>query len=382
MNALKEKLLSLTVFRNLLACPVTRAFTEYLSAEPNGERTDRYSEFVSKLYSEGFFCLGEYVRDALFSDDNVFVRLKGAGKNVPEAVEESVNRELDILKEFAEYLPEEGLSGYAAYGGNLKEEYLSRAENIRVHGYGIYAKYRMFRFDGERVLPVKNPDKTTFSDLVGYEAERGEITENTRALLCGKPAANVLLSGEAGTGKSSTVKALANELYGEGLRLVEITKDKLSLLPDLLGALSENPLKFIVFIDDLSFGASEENFNALKAALEGSVTAKSGNVAIYATSNRRHIVKERFSDREGDDVHLNDTVQELVSLSDRFGLHVTFSRPGKKEYLGIVARLAEKNGVKLKGDELFSAAERFALAKGGRSPRAAVQFIDRVLSEE
>ena len=380
MRSLKEELSSLTVFRNILSLPVSRAFTEYLSAE-SAEKTDKYSEFVFRLYSAGYFSLGEYVRDALFSDDNVFVRLKGKGEEVPAAVKNSVERELSVLSSFAAYPPEKGLAGYDGFDGDLAKEYLARAENISRYGYGIYAKYGAFCFDGENIVPVEKPDGIRLSDLFGYGRERRAVTENTRALLSGKPAANVLLTGDAGTGKSSTVKAIANEFFSEGLRIVEITKEQLKFLPAVFGKLADNPLKFIVFIDDLSFGGGEDNFSSLKAALEGSVSAKAKNAVIYATSNRRHIVKETFSDREGDDVHRNDTMQELVSLSDRFGLRVTFQKPDKKAYLQIVRSLAEKEGVRLPAEELDLGAERFALEKGGRTPRAAAQYINKVVSE-
>ena len=230
------------------------------------------------------------------------------------------------------------------------------------------------------IVPVLHPDKTVLSDLIDYERERQIVIDNTRALLAGKPAANILLTGDAGTGKSSTIKAVANALWNEGLRIVEVRKDQLRSIPKVLNELSSNPLKFVLFIDDLSFLKDDDNFNALKAVLEGSVTAKSNNVVIYATSNRRHIIKEKFSDREGDDVHRNDTMQELISLSERFGIHVTFSKPNKETFLHIVHHLAKEYGIEMPTDELDGLAERFALERGGRSARLAKQFIEGLLS--
>jgi len=231
------------------------------------------------------------------------------------------------------------------------------------------------------IVPVTNPDKTELSDLVDYEREKKTIMDNTKALLEGKPAANILLTGDAGTGKSSTLKAVANALWNEGLRIVEVRKDQLRAIPKILNELSKNPLKFVLFIDDLSFLKDDDNFNMLKAVLEGSVTAKSANVVIYATSNRRHIIKEKFSDRDGDEVHRNDTMQELVSLSERFGIHLTFSKPNKETFLHIVNHLADENGIDMPKDELELLAERFALERGGRSARLARQFIDGLLSK-
>ena len=203
--------------------------------------------------------------------------------------------------------------------------------------------------------------------------------KNTRAFIDGRPAANVLLCGDAGAGKSSTVKAVANAFFDEGVRLIELRKDQLRYLPEVMGKISGNPLKFIIFIDDLSFNQNDDNFNMLKAALEGSASAMADNAVIYATSNRRHIIKESFSDREGDDVHRNDTLQELLSLSERFGLTVLFSKPNKALYLEIVKELAKRFEIKINEKELEIQAEAFALRKGNRSVRCAEQFIKSLL---
>ena len=233
--------------------------------------------------------------------------------------------------------------------------------------------------DGQ-ITPVQNPDETKLSDLIDYKREQNVIMDNTKALLAGKPAANILLTGDAGTGKSSTVKAVVNELYDNGLRIIEVRKEQLHGIPKILDELTKNPLKFILFIDDLSFTKDDDNFSALKAILEGSVSAKSSNVVIYATSNRRHLVKENFSDREGDDVHFNDTMQELLSLSERFGIQLTFSRPDKATYLDIVHNLADKQGITYDTEKLDTSAEKFALKRGTRSARAAKQFIDGIVA--
>ena len=161
---------------------------------------------------------------------------------------------------------------------------------------------------------------------------------------------------------------------------MEVRKEQLRDIPAILDELSVNPLKFILFIDDLSFQKDDENYSSLKAVLEGSVSMKSRNVAIYATSNRRHLVKEKFSDREGDDIHRNDTMQELMSLSERFGIHITFQKPNKATYLEIVHHLAEAGGIACGREELDLLAERYVLGRGGRSPRAARQFVDGLLS--
>jgi predicted AAA+ superfamily ATPase len=185
----------------------------------------------------------------------------------------------------------------------------------------------------------------------------------------------VLLYGDAGTGKSSTVKAVVNHLFDKGLRLIEIRKDQLSRLPHVMAQIRNNPLRFIVFIDDLSFNQSDDSFSMLKAALEGSAAAKSPNAVIYATSNRRHIVRETFSERAGDELHRNDTVQETLSLSERFGLTILFARPDKKLYLEIVHNLCKRYGVNKPESELDIEAEAFALRRGYRSARCAEHFV-------
>lgn len=386
MNELKEKLDTLCIFRSLLDDAVISLLQRYFE-EPT---PSAYAEFVAALYDSNGGNLGEHVKEICTNSENVYVRALGQGKTVPNYMYQTLLAELDVLQEVAEitsddlrvelafqdFLPE-----FTTTKLRLKDIYLHRTENIGKFGYGIYAKHRMFCVDEEgTILPVRNPDKTELSQLVDYERERKIIVDNTKALLCGKPAANILLTGDAGTGKSSTVKAVANALWGDGLRIVEVRKDQLRVIPKVLDELSENPLKFVLFIDDLSFLKDDDNFNALKAVLEGSVTAKSKNVVIYATSNRRHIIKETFSDREGDDIHRNDTMQEFVSLSERFGIHVTFSKPTKEIFLNIVHHLADENGIDMKKSELDLLAERFALERGSRSARLAQQFIDGLLS--
>lgn len=386
MNELKDKLASLCIFRDLLDDELFDALFHYISHPTIAN----YTAFVSMLYSANGGNLGEYIKDLCWNSENVYVKMVGANKSIPGYMNEALETELNILQEVSG-LDKKTLCAPLKYNGYLpdfttsilplKDIYLHRTENIGKYGYGIYAKKCMFYVgDSGDIIPVRNPDKTKLSDLVDYENERKVIVDNTRALLHGKPAANILLTGDAGTGKSTTVKAIANDFWAEGLRIVEIRKDQLRLIPGILDELSANPLKFILFIDDLSFLNDDDSFNSLKAVLEGSVTAKSDNVVIYATSNRRHIVREKFADREGDDIHRNDTMQEMISLSERFGIHVTFSKPNKETFLHIVHHLAEEKAIDMQWDELDLLAERFALERGGRSARLARQFIDGLLS--
>lgn len=387
MKNLKIKLETLSVLRGLLSDPVISALSLFFD-EPTASN---YAEFVAQLYVANGGDLSEYVREILSNSENVYVRAIGAGEGVSDHMHEALMSELSVLQEIADLTPDElkskiaydgFLPSYATTETDISAEYLHRAKNIGKYGYGIYAKNSMFYVDDDgSIIPVKNPDDTDILDLVDYERERGIIMDNTKALLLGKPAANILLTGDAGTGKSSTVKAVGSALFAEGLRIIEVRKDQLRAIPRILDELSKNPLKFVLFIDDLSFLKDDDNYSALKAVLEGSVSAKSKNVVIYATSNRRHIIKEKFSDREGDDIHRNDTMQELVSLSERFGIHITFNKPDKKTYLHIVRSLAERDGVEISTSELEAGAERIALERGGRSARLARQYVDSLLAK-
>lgn len=387
MKDLKIKLESLCIFRDLLRDPVISSLLKYLESPTNSA----YAEFVAVLYNANGGNISEHIKEICENSENVYVKTVGRGEDIPNHLSHALLEELKTMQEVAD-LRSDTLRAPLQYEGylpafinsklNLCDLYIHRAENIGKYGYGIYAKNRMFYVDEQNVIvPVHNPDKTKLFDLIDYERERQIIIDNTKSLLQGKPAANILLTGDAGTGKSSTVKAVANALWTEGLRIIEVRKDQLRAISKILDELSTNPLKFVLFIDDLSFLKDDDNFNALKAVLEGSVTAKSKNIVIYATSNRRHIIKEKFSDREGDDVHRNDTMQELVSLSERFGIHITFSKPSKETFLHIVRHLANENSIDMPQAELELLAERFALERGGRSARLARQFIDSILSE-
>ena len=393
LKTLGLRLNSLTLFRELLDDPIINALTrciETLAKGEKGEKIAAYCSFVSLLYKKGGN-LSKYLREAVRDSENVYIRTVGKGEKPAEFLENTLKSEICTLGEVATLTSAELSRGidsdiflpeYQTENFSLADFYKEHITNIGKNGYGIYARYRMFYLGADnKIVPVHTPDETRLSSLVDYEREQKIILDNTRALLSGKPAANILLTGDAGTGKSSTVKAIVNELCSEGLRIIEVKKDQLHSIAGLLDALGENPLKFILFIDDLSFQRDDDNYSALKAVLEGSVSAKSQNVVIYATSNRRHIVKEKFSDREGDDIHRNDTMQEMVSLSERFGIHVTFKRPDKQTYLDIVRHLAREAGINdMAEDEIDALAEQYALGRGGRSARAARQFVDSLIA--
>jgi len=382
---ISNQLDSLTIFHNLLDTPVMMYLKDLLSCTDDPFfAVKSYSDFVSELFQHTDN-LSDYIYQFVLEDENFYVKDKARGKSISSVIEDCLENELKILKELS-LLSSKKVKSTISYDGFLPDwnnrlydfttSYQERLQNIHRFGYGMYAKYHAFTLTNGSIMPVKYPDTQTLEHFTRYEKQRAPIIQNTLVLLKGEYASNVLLYGDAGTGKSSTVKAIVNRYKDEGLRLIEVKKHEIFYLPDLLEALSENPLKFIIFIDDLSFAKNDDNFSTLKAILEGGVSARSKNVAIYATSNRRHLVKEQLSDRDGDEVHINDTLQEITSLAARFGLTVTFEKPNKDVYLQIVRSLAAEYGLDLNDEQLILRAEAFAIRNNGRSPRTARQFVE------
>lgn len=389
---LRLRLCAVTVFKGVTQSEVLSCFLRLLESicqnSPDDRKVSLYAEFTAALYAHG--CdLGEYLKTCICEDENIYITLSAAKKPVLKVISDCALAELELFSSISAIdrsalkkavLKEGELPDFLSTPYDFSDIYAKRVKNADKKGYGIFARHTMFRVEKGEILPFESPDEIRLDSLFGYEAERKKVLDNTKALLEGKPAANVLLFGDAGTGKSSTVKAVTNQLASEGLRLIELSKAQLPELPRVCGKIRENPLKFIIFIDDLSFNKNDDSLGTLKAILEGSASAKSENAVIYATSNRRHLVKESFSDREGDDIHANDTKAELLSLSERFGLTVLFGKPDKKLYLEIVKNLARKKGIDLDEASLFAKAEEYALRKGGRSARAAEQFTDLLLA--
>ena len=390
MTSIRELYLRLcmsSVFKNVLDKPLFKHFIAYSKSGSTDEKIRAYASFVSEIYSNRS-SLSELVFRLVCEDENVYIKARAHGEKITDEVKIALTRELDAFKDFSLVTPEifsddmgvDFVSPYKTEKIDFVNEYENRVSNVKTYGYGIFSSYRMFRLSDDKVIePIISSDKTSVDKFVGYENEREQVVANTVAFIEGRPAANTLLCGDAGTGKSSTVKAVANHFFDRGIRLIELRKDQLCHLPYVMGMISDNPLKFIIFIDDLAFNKSDDNFSMLKAALEGSASAKAENAVIYATSNRRHIIKETFSDREGNEVHVNDTLQESISLSERFGLVVLFQKPNKALYLDIVHELAKRNNVNMSITELDVKAEAFALRKGNRSARCAEQFIDSLL---
>ena len=443
MNAsvIKMKLTSLAVFRNLLEDPAINALVDLMesidalemigadaeamaaAAETEGADEDEvffaqqekesrrfaaemaiqsYGEFCGALYKAGGDLSG-HIKTLVMEDENAYVRMTAAGEKQGAAMSDAVAVELYNLQAAADLTSEEvqeailshleedsmiSLPGWENTKCDLGFEYFERMKNIHKTGYGMYARYHAFTVKDGKLTPVRHPDPQTLDQLYGYERERELIIKNTEALLAGRGASNILLYGDAGTGKSSTVKAIVNEYAKDGLRLVEVRKEQLHMIPDIIEELSDSPLKFILFIDDLSFSKNDDNFSALKAILEGSISASGDNVAVYATSTRRHLVKESMKDRDGDELYANDALQEVGSLSARFGLTITYQNPKKDDYLAIVDELAKDAGFlgedgivtcpagTMTLEEMHTKAMALTIRGNSRSPRTAKQFVE------
>ena len=278
----------------------------------------------------------------------------------------------------------QALSSRMEQAGDVEGFFTAVTEFYRDYGVGMFGLNKAFRIqdrtDSKLVfLPINNMDKVMLSDLVGYEIQKKKLVDNTRAFVEGKKANNVLLFGDSGTGKSTSIKAIVNEFYDQGLRMIEIYKHQFKDLSNVIAAVKNRNYKFIIYMDDLSFEEFEIEYKFLKAVIEGGVETKPDNILIYATSNRRHLIRETWSDRndvqQDEGMHRSDTMQEKLSLVNRFGVTINYSKPSQKEYFDIVIHLAAKAGIKMSEDELKAEANKWELSHGGISGRTAQQFI-------
>lgn len=428
---LKLAMSSVTIYRSILEDDVIFGFNHLIDSliyEPKDffKIIDAYGKFVFcfvKTRSQVNMSFPDFMKEKILYDDNPFSRLceDSDYNSIPSGLKAAVSSDLynlqmianadsDIIKNYLLELCEDnefeknavsclpswstsdknsfyemsGLFGSAKSWSELGEN-LHNFYNR--NGSGIFAKFNAFIWErsGSKgyLNGISSPDPVSLSDLIGYDTERAEVISNTRQFINGFHANNVLLYGDRGTGKSSTVKAIMNEYCSQGLRLIEVPKMYLADFHEIIRILKGRKQKFIIFVDDLVFEDNEENYTTLKAVLEGGIEAKPDNVVIYATSNRRHLIKEKFSDRLGlqsgnadDEIRAADTLQEKLSLSDRFGITVVFSSPDKRKYLEIVEGLAAKRGLKYDKEQLDKEALKWELWYNGRSPRTARQFVD------
>lgn len=361
-----------------------------------------------------------YLANLLVNSENSYSRACEIRGSVEGSINEAALHDIEIFKEFYDYdftdmleklqVPEFSIVERYEPGGQESKVYNSRirsricklAEHFcknrtpremkdtltefygeyGVGKFGLHKSFRVRRDDeGVHVEPILNIAHVQLDDLVGYEIPKKKLIDNTEAFVGGRKANNCLLFGDAGTGKSSCIKAIANEYYEKGLRIIEIYKHQFQDLNDVIAQIKNRNYKFIIYMDDLSFEDFEIEYKYLKAVIEGGLEKKPENVLIYATSNRRHLIRENFSDREEirEDMHTGDTVQEKLSLVNRFGVTIYFGAPDKKQFQGIVKTLAERSGIEMSEEELLLAANQWELSHGGRSGRTAQQFIDYLL---
>lgn len=409
---LKPRLQELCVCRPLLEDALIGDFLRFLQ---NPEDTSPAYGFAAGLIekAEALGLAGNILRayflHVLAHTENTFARtVEQADGNVGSSLRRAFLRDMEILADIlheppSAMLPTELLDDYeptkrrttealvflhkrmdkAASSEDAANAFLAFYQR---YGCGEISSFKAFSWnDREHKLQgVEHFEALPLSDIIGYDRQKKQLTDNTEAFLEGRPANNVLLIGARGTGKSSSVKALAHEYYGRGLRLVQLAKSQLGELPRILAALRRFPSKrFLLFLDDLSFEEFETEYKYLKSAIEGGVEARPKNVLICATSNRRHLIKESWRDRDQaqDELYRQDSVNETVSLSDRFGLVITFLAPDQEQYHAIIAHYLEKDGVCLAPEELRILAHRWELEHSGRSGRTAQQFVVHYLGQ-
>ena len=271
---------------------------------------------------------------------------------------------------------------------NGQDIFVSVTNFYKRYGVGMFGLNKAFRLKESdssdvEIQPINNMDKVMLDDLIGYEIQKKKLVDNTKAFVEGKKANNVLLFGDSGTGKSTSIKAIVNEFYEDGLRMIEIYKHQFKHLSSVIAQIKNRNYKFIIYMDDLSFEEFEIEYKFLKAVIEGGVETRPDNILIYATSNRRHLIRETWNDRNdmehSEDMHRSDTIEEKLSLANRFGVTINYSKPSQKEYFHIVEELAKKSGLDIPTDELKAEANKWELSHGGISGRTAQQFINYLI---
>lgn len=388
MKICEEKIPPLLVFQEITQN--NKLFADgicWLNSDlPEEQRLKGYANICSELLMTGQ-TLGEYLTDAvMYSGSPLFAKaVKEPTEPRSKALSYDISLIKKVVKEYSSQAIKKALAAlpdatadYASLPDFESGKFTLTADRLvkraQKYGTGVYAKYKAFTYKSGSIIPVDNIDPIRLTDLKNYEHQRNQVVENTIAFLNGLPAQNVLLYGDRGCGKSSTIKAILNEY--EELRMVELPKSEINGLPELFGMLRDIPLHFIVTIDDLAFTEDDERFGILKATLDGSLNARPDNVLIYSTTNRRKLIKESNGDRSVDSIGRSDAVDESMSLADRFGLFITFTQPSREIFFDIVRKLADDMEIEIGDIELTQAAERFALKRGGRSPRIARQFVD------
>lgn len=399
MEIMRAKLMSISVYKNILETEPMKALLRLTEAKTADALIRSYTDLVYSVWSEGFSTLPDYISWHLKYDESFIGNAIAAG-TAPQFMEDAAAMDIRRLSSVA-MLSCSGLKRNIANAcSRLGEEYTSIIQNLaelpmgrgfqeeeifesyRKKGCGQFALGRAFHWEKGQLTQVKHSDPIDQRDMIGYEFQRNAVVENTRVMLSSKPTNNVLLYGDSGTGKSATVKSLVNIPEFYNLRLIEIAKNSLDELTELIRQISRHTQKFIIYIDDLSFEQEDKGFSALKTALEGGLERRPDNVAIYVTSNRRHMIRESFSDRQGDDVHVRETMEERTSLSERFGLRLSYLALDKKKYQDMVLSMCHRMGLDLPDNQILVEANRWEIQHGGRTPRVAVQLVEKLAGQQ
>lgn len=381
-----------TAYKDILARPVMEWALSLLACAAHGDGLgglEAYTGLFYQLRLEGQAGLGGWLGEALRWSEGPYPRLAERGDRDP-ALEQAARLDVSAFELLAsvdcdKWLAHLGKFLDSDYQGVLTSlprwrsgvpfSFEALTDAYRREGAGQFARYRAFVWESGALVPVAHPDCPSSRQLLGYDEQRAEVERNTRALVEGRYVNNVLLYGESGTGKSATVKHLLTLPGMEELRLIEADKADLGGLPALIRRLDGRRQKFIVFIDDLTFDRDDPTYSVLKTILEGGVERRPQNVAVYATSNRRHLVRQTISERAGDEMDRSETIREKTSLADRFGVRVLFQGLDKAEFLALVDMLAEQHGVELGREELHRQAVAWERLHGAQTPRTALQFI-------
>ena len=391
-KTMRPALLGLSTCRDLLREPLMTKVRDLLDAldGDNGEAAlNAYTEIFYKLRQAGKTGLGDWLWDQLRYNESPYPALLDRGGSDP-ALEEAARRDTETLARLAALdcgglidamtalLPEEFqpvLAALPRWSSHVPFTFESLTDFYQIHGAGLFARYRAFLWSEGALIPVAEPDTPQEEEMMGYGLQREQVIANTRAFLAGKRVNDVLLYGDSGTGKSATVKTLLSIPGFEALRLIEVQKDGLKGMPELIRSLSGRKQRFILFIDDLAFDQDDHTYSVVKTILEGGLERRPVNVAIYATSNRRLLVRQTFSDRAGDEVDRQETIQEKTALSDRFGLRIPYLALSKSEFLDLVQSLADQRGLAMDREELRRRAIQWDMRFPSRTPRGARQFL-------
>lgn len=349
----------------------------------DGGEVCRNDFFYALFNARAEDCLLTYIHNLILYDENAFSVACAEDGRPSERLKQAFISDLKKINTLIDGLTPDGEFGLGSPvppfdSDSLEETVEKLIAFYGKNGYGQYAAYKAFIYRDKELIPVKNASAITLSDLKDYREEKRQVVDNVSDFVGGLPYSHMLLYGDRGTGKSSTVHAVLNKFCADGLRLIEVDKEDVCDIKQIRESVSRLPLKFIIFTDDLTFDGNDPSVSSVKAALEGSVVS-GANSMIAATSNRRHIVSESFSERENS-LHPTDLKEEQLSLADRFGLTVIFSSTDKAAYLSIVRQLADERQLSLSATELEALAERWAIVRGGRSPRCAEQFVSLAYS--